>query len=336
MLWSSNEDFAIRITALHEGQDNLPGLDSQELNCELPIVHSFKCHVDSKLKKTVTCAFASDGYMIHLVTFEKEGRNLKEIKRRQLKMFKNLSGLKIDFDDNLLAVSGELFTFSEEEVGFDRKSFPGIAIYNLSDSSELIAGHISSKELGFNPSEHNHDLRIVQRHNVSMVGVRGYTGEIEVYELREPQLIFNNIEKADLETYKLVLNSFQSDRYQMSTFFALDPTDPHKPEEPHSQSSPQSHPEDPSTSAHPHKAPHKAKPESTEDSSKNSGSLFWIIIVLLVFAAVYFYLSNRAQADRGPQKKEYEMTADKDDRDNLRESQTQRIPQDNSVFDKTA
>ena len=333
MMWSSNKDFAIRITALHEGDDQLTGDDTHELSTDLDIVHSFKCHVNQKLASEVTCAFAADGYMIMLVTYEKSGRSLKEKRRRQLKMFKNLSGLKMDFDEHLLAVSGELFTFTEQEISFDRKSFPGIAIYNLSDSSELIAGHISSKELGFNPSSHNHDLRIVQRHNVSMIGVRGYDGQIEVYELREPHLIFNNIEKSDLDSQKLVLNSYQTDRYQLSSFFALDPNEVRRPEQAHTDKpkSTEDH-----TSHHISGESHNRSHDGAKKVDQNGNSFFWVVLILIFGGIGGFYFFTQRQNVQAIQRREYEMTNAQEDAFSQRDTHRIQESQDNSVFDKTA
>lgn len=288
MLYSSNIDYSIRVEALHDDKGRIQRPKSFVLPGELPIVHSFRCHVNQKHATEVVCAFACDGYRILLVTLEADGLNLKEKSRRSLKMFKNLSGLKMDFDEKILAISGNLFFYNPSEVAFESKFMPGIAIYNLSDSSDLIAGHISSKELGFNPTEHNHEIRIVQKHNLSLVGVRGHNGSIELYELKDPEVIFTSIDAEQFKKMRLVFSSYRTDRYDFYNLFHL---------EGHSPTNQQQDKDDkvPITKTNKTDDVDTSIPDVEEPKHhKKSSSHIYIVALVIIFGAVvYYYLNKR-------------------------------------------
>lgn len=327
MIYSSNIDYSIRVSVLHNENKLVEKFSSVILPVELPIVHSFKCHVNAKNATEVTCAFASDGYRIQLITLVKEGTSLKEKSRRSLKMYKNLSGLKMDFDDKILAISGNLFYYNPTEVSFENKFMPGIAVYNLSDSSDLIAGHISSKQLGFNPSEHNHEIRVVQKHNISLIGVRGNSGAIDLFELKDPEIWFTKVDPDQFSKLRLVLTSYRTDYYDLRNLFHLEGQSSAKP--PPTENGP----------------PKKDKPEKEVIDTKNdldvdtsipdvevpkhqkktSDSHIYIVFAVILFGALAVYFLTRKK-DENPTRPTYEMTASRDTHSGIGDS---------SMFDKT-
>lgn len=319
MVYSSNIDYAIRVEVLHDEAKTVEIRTSFLLSVDLPIVHSFRCHVNEKHATEVVCAFASDGYRIEMITLEKDGLKLKQKSKRSLKMFKNLSGLKMDFDEKILAISGNMFFYDPAQVTFENKFMPGIAIYNLTDNSDLIAGHISSKELGFNPTEHNHEIRIVHKHNVSLVGVRGHSGSIDLYELKDPEIIFSSIEPDQFKKMRLVMTSYKTNHYNLNDFFHL---------EGHSSAALPSIDD---------KVPITKKSNSDIDMDtsipdveepkhhKKSSSHILIVALVLIFGGVvYYYLNKKKEANPG--RTIYEMTSTKDSNSTIG---------DNSMFDKT-
>ena len=327
MIYSSNTDYAIRVMILHEDNGPVARPTNYKLPVDLPVVHSFRCHVNAKHATEVTCAFASDGYKIQVVTLENVNKVLTEKSKRSLKMYKNLSGLKMDFDEHILAISGNLFFYNPTEVSYEYKLMPGIAVYNLSDSSELIAGHISSKELEFNPTEHNHEIRIVKMHNVSMVGVRGHTGSVELYELRKPEVVFNKIDPEQFNLLRLSLASYRTEHFDLNKFFHLEgqgSTHHQTTVEPKPTETPKPKPDTKQSDTDMDVDTYIPDVEVPKHHKKSDSSLWYLLIGLLLFGGVAYYYCTKKAADPGS--KAYEMTATK-------ESNTQFG--DNSMFDKT-
>lgn len=319
MLWSSNTDYAIRYTMIHNSQTDqaAPSVANELLQADLNIVHTFRCHVSAKNAEEVVCAFASDGYKIQLLTLVKDGNILKEKNRRALKMFKNFSGLKMDFDEKILAISGSLFIFSQSEITFEKKLLSGIAVYNLSDQSELISGHINPKEIGLNPTKNNHEVRVFSRHNVSLIAIRGHSGDIEVFELRAPEIIFNNIQEEQLKSQRLVLTSADTQRIKLEKFFQLDQEELDRVKREREK-----HQGDTSTGKNDGET---RTPKDIEDPSVLFSKTFWAILILAGTFGLLFYAFFKKQTQNNS-KKDYEMTSTKPHVSSI---------SDNSIFDKT-
>jgi len=188
------------------------------------LVHSFRCKEDVKTLNRFSCAFVHDGVVINLVEFEVKADDLgkiiiKEVKRRGLTVFGTMSGLKVDFDERLLAVSGGFFQNTTEVMDIEDLMTPGVFVYDLNHEKDFIAGHIGSSDLGFNPTAHNHDLRVIRKNGEHFLGIRGPSGAVNLYRLSSPSLSFGKIHPEALDDVTLTLHGITNFKIKLSTLF---------------------------------------------------------------------------------------------------------------------
>ena len=182
------------------------------------IPHSFKCKVLSgksaadptKLSPFISCAFVFDSSHIQLISFRvRKDLSTETVGSSKLKLFGNFSAVKIDFDENLLAVSG-MFVAEPKDTKEDGLA-GGILMYDIQQIAGrqgLFSGKLSAKELGFTPTSHNHHLQIVRSNQQTLVGVTDPQQVLKFYRVSEPALSFGDTGNADtsiLKSVKLVV-----------------------------------------------------------------------------------------------------------------------------------
>ena len=269
MIWTGVDDEKVRVAVVHS-KDAPKKFESSELSVIDYPVQAFRCKED--IDETFTCAFSIDSYKINLVTMKVDADGKISIsKQRSLKVYKNMVGMKIDFDDKLLAVSGSFFlNDADTQTAFERLEQPAVVVYNLKDNTEFLTGHIELADLGFNPSAHNHDLRIVQyRTEEPYVGIRGTSMNLGLYTVSEPELSFGRLLKqTELNDLSLRLNGVESRAIAFSDILEL--------------------------------APEQKKEEEKKDEIKKEPSggywkyiLLFIIIVIIAVFGVLWYLRNK-------------------------------------------
>jgi hypothetical protein len=160
-------------------------------------------------------------------------------------------------------------------------------------------------------------------HNMSLVGVKGHSGAIELYQLKDPEVVFTKINPEEFNNLRLVLTAHKTFHHNLNQFFHLE--DQNATAAKQEKFNP----------GNKNKEDTKSDTELDVDTSipdfnkhkghkKENNSHLYIAFVLIIGAGLLYYYFTKRRPEL-PQRVAYEMTG-------ARETKAQVI--DNSMFDK--
>lgn len=311
MLYTTDEDYELKALLIHSDSDKQNILKEVKVKGISGAVHSFRCKEQSKPSEkenlSVTCAFSLDGYKILLATVTlTDSMTLEATSILPFKLLNSFTSYKIDFDDRIMVVSGNIHKDASESSNDDVKRGSAVLVYSLAlgkkygkDSKEFkergqfIAGFLSDSLLSpFNPvpssspyfslTPTNHNLKVLSSDNsgAPLIALKSTDSQLQLYVFNEqgPLLSFGKLSKEETHHSSQLQAIGPNGRvlsYNLDELFEFKSSPKPKP---HPDPKPQPDP----------------KPEYITKDENNSffGSLwFWVIslsIIGFIVVGIYF------------------------------------------------